>query len=46
MSLGTFNLPNLQGCFTQSIKDIVNNIGNKFGEVSNQKITISKSQFQ
>lgn len=46
MSLGTFNPPKLQRYFIRAIKDIVNSIGNKFGEVSNRKITISKSQFQ
>lgn len=46
MSLRTFNSPNLQVYFIRSIKDIVNNIDSKCGEVSNRKITISKSQFQ
>lgn len=46
MALGTFTFPNFQGYLIRSIRNIANSIGNKFGEVSNRKITILKSQFQ
>ena len=46
MALGTFTFPNLQGYLIRSIRNIANSIGNKFGEDSNRKITILKSQFQ
>ncbi|MEH2206724.1 MAG: hypothetical protein V7K53_22045 [Nostoc sp.] len=46
MALGTFTFPNFQGYLIRSIRNIDNSIDNQFGEVSNRKITILKSQFQ